>query len=230
LTGLHVVATTAPSPTPTRETPPTAAARRALADAIEARERARAVIDAAQRPVTIGEALVAAADRAEAELDRLRAERKRLTGQWLLAGGEGERPASSKDETLAEHLARRARADAEAAAGELAPAMKARDDALGALRQAAERREVAVGAVLADEVSAALLAEMGAAIELQLKAEAKLRGLCTILREHEGVAGMAEGIEAGIRRVKAEAGVPHRVEWARSYWGGLSADAAHEEQ
>jgi hypothetical protein len=56
---------------------PPSPAREALADAIEARQQAQAAAVAAQRPVTICEALLAAADRAAAELDRLRAEPKR---------------------------------------------------------------------------------------------------------------------------------------------------------
>ncbi len=114
------------------EAPSLSPARAALADAQAAFQRTRARADEPQRPVTTGEALVAAADQAEAELDRLRAERKRVTGRWLLAGQEGERPAPTIDETKAEHVAKRARADAAAAASGLPAAIKLRNEALGA--------------------------------------------------------------------------------------------------
>ena len=117
---------------------------------------------------------------------------------------------------------KRARADAEAAASGLPAAIKLRNEALGALRQAAGRRELAIGAVLADE-AAADLADYRRAIEAHLKIEARLRGRCAVLREHPPVAGPAGAIEAGSRQVEAEAGVPRRSDWARRYWEGLAA-------
>jgi hypothetical protein len=111
----------------------------------------------------------------------------------------------------------------------LHPAIERRDAALGALRQASERQELAIGAVIAEE-AAADLADYREAIEAQLRIEARLRGLCAVLREHAGGAQLAEGIETGIRRVKDEAGVPFQADWARQYWTGLAVDAAHEEQ
>jgi hypothetical protein len=108
----------------------------------------------------------------------------------------------------------------------LPAAIKLRNEALGALRQAAGRRELAIGAVLADE-AAADLADYRRAIEAHLKIEARFRGRCAVLREHPPVAGLAGAIEAGIRQVEAEAGVPRQSDWARRYWEGLAADPAH---
>jgi hypothetical protein len=206
---------------------PLSPAREALRCAIAAFEKARTLVEERQRPVARGAALAEAADRAEAEYARLRDDRELLTGEALLAGGE--RPAPSNAEQSAKRVAEAARADAAAAARALPPMVEARNEAITALQRASGDREMGIGAVLADEVAAALLGELAEAISRSLQVEVRLRAICSTLREHT-MGGLAERVEAGIRRVKAEAGVQHRPEWARQYWAGLAADPAYTEE
>jgi hypothetical protein len=202
-------------------------ARQALAEAIAAFEKALTLVEERQRPVARGAALAEAADRAEAEYARLRDDRELLTGEALLAGGE--RPEPSGAELSVKRAAEAARGDAAAAARALPPLVEARNAAIAALQQASGDREMGIGAVLADEVAAALLGELAEAISRSLQVEVRLRAICTTLREH-AMGGLAERIEDAVRRVKDEAGVQHRPEWARQYWAGLAADAAHTEE
>jgi hypothetical protein len=195
---------------------PLSPGRQALADAIAAVQAAQAALAEAERPCEVLHAPIAGPDRAEAELAAFQAERQRQIGAWLAGGQQGERPAPSKDETRAEHVARRARADAEAAELALPPLLARRQAALGALNAQSAQQQAASCEAAVDAAREWVDAKLRPAIETTSRAEVPLRSLqrALWLRGQGGnsipsAAGAAGRIVQMIEAAKREAGVEH---------------------
>jgi hypothetical protein len=224
------------TPSPVAEAPPLLSpARQGLADAIAALRAARDHFDRERGPAEALEQVIAAADRAEAELTRLQAERMRLVGARLLDGQRGERPSAGKDESRAEHVARRARADAEAAQTVLSAASERRQAAQQVLAAASLRHRDVICAAAA-EAALALAPSLAEALCAGLRIQEAMETVARALQA-ESQAGRlpmspagnaAELIHDAIRAVKRNAAVPRDDAAGARFINRLALDAEAE--
>lgn len=212
--------------------PPLSEPRVRLAGAIAALNVAVEEMETAGQPCRRLGAALQACEAAARELAELRASDDAILATWLAEACPGPRPEPSGATLAAERRLAQLMRDGMAARSALPDAEAVFQRCAEIVRQLQRERDEAVH-IVAVEAAERVAAELTAALNVALKAEARIRGLQTALlaiaqRGDSSAYAAIERLNKLIKAAKEAAGVPHNPEAGRRLLDALAVDATAE--